>query len=181
MNNLEELILKGQTHIFKNNSEYTQYGGPYSRASDELLGWAAQVEHFILENYGEDSGPYKLYKSFDRRYLTGFEEDKFKTQLNILLGSLKACRDIEPNKKRRSKDDNVILSLIKNPLFWAVIVVLTGGAFGFGLRFGSAKFDNEKSDLYDENKILKNKLIQYEKTISQRDSIIILYKQEIKK
>lgn len=168
---LESLIKQGENFHFGNNSERTQ-NETYGRASDELLGWTANVEDYIIENYGEDSGPFKLYKNFERNKLTGYYESDFNNQLKVLMGALKACRQIKPRKKTRRKEDNQILSLIRNPLFWACIVVITGSSFALGIHFGSSKFDKEKSDYYEENKKLKLDLSKKDNLIKQKDSII---------
>ncbi|MCS6283696.1 MAG: hypothetical protein HUM72_24540, partial [Dolichospermum sp.] len=63
-NVLDEIIKQGETFNFRNNSE-TNSSGTYGKASDDLLSWAANVEEYIRVNYGEESGPYKLYQSID--------------------------------------------------------------------------------------------------------------------
>ncbi len=168
---LETLIKEGETFDFSNNSERKEHG-IYSRASDDLLGWTANVEEFIRVNYGNDSGPYKLYESFDRNRLTGYYESDYREQLKILLGALKACRQITPNTKKRGKDDHPITSLLKNIYFWTAIVIISGGAFSLGLYFGSSKFDKEKSDYYDENKKLREDAKMDQQTIAYQDSVI---------
>ena len=75
--------------------------------------------------------------------------------MTILRGSLIACKQIPAKKRAKIKDDNLILSLLKNPVFWTVIAILIGGSFSFGSNFGSSKFDGEKNKLYEENKALK--------------------------
>ncbi|MFY0602197.1 MAG: hypothetical protein JXR03_21150 [Cyclobacteriaceae bacterium] len=176
---IDKLITQGKTFNFRNNSE-TKSHGTYSKASDELLGWAASVEDFIISNYGEQSGPYKLYSSFNREHLTGYYEDHFQKELNILIGSLKACKTASPIQKPILKEDNQILSLIKNPIFWTVFVVITGASFALGLRFGNSKFDKEKSELFDNNKELKRTLDKQTIMIQQKDSLIETLKMEIK-
>jgi hypothetical protein len=178
---LEELLQKGKSYNFKNNSQKTNVG-TFSKASDELLGWTAIVEEFIKENYGENSGPYKLYETFNRRYLTGYEEDDFNNQLAKILGALYACKEISPRLRPKSKikDENQIISLIKNPYFWAAIVVLMGASFTLGFYFGSSKFDKEKSEYYEGNKQLRLEIENKKQILIAKDSLINVYQTRIK-
>jgi len=176
---LEELIKQGKAFNFKNNSQYTTHG-VYGKASEELLGWVASVEDFIMGNYGETSGPYKLFSTFDQRQLTGYYESNFNNQMTILRGALIACRQVEPKKKIKQKDGHPITSLLKNIYFWTAVTTVSVGAFMLGLYFGSTKFDKDKSDYYEENKKLKSEL---EKSIfenQKKDSLINIYKNSIK-
>jgi hypothetical protein len=179
--NLENLLRQGQVFTFINNSDHYNTNGIFSKASDELLGWTANVEQFIIENYGEESGPYKLFKRFDSRYLNEYGESEFTQQLNILKGALISCKSITPINKKKNQTDNLILSLIKNQLFWVAIVVLISGAFAIGLHFGTSKFDKEKSDYYEENKVLKSRIESINSKIKKRDSIIIIKENYIKR
>jgi hypothetical protein len=95
-----ELIQKGQTFNFRNNA-YTVSHGTYTRASNELLGWAATVEDFIRNNYGDDSAAFRLYQTFYKRKLNGFEEDDFNEQMANIMGDLLACKQITSRKKNR--------------------------------------------------------------------------------
>jgi hypothetical protein len=174
---LENLIQQGQTFNFRNNSQ-TNSHGTYGKASDELLGWAANVEDFIRENYGESSGPYKLFLSYDQTRLTGYYESDFNKQMTILMGALKACRQIEPRKKE-IKDDHPITSLLKNLYFWTVVTSVTAVSFMLGLYFGTSKFDKDKSDYYEENRAMKMNLDKASTEIQKKDSLINVYKLEI--
>jgi len=156
MDKIEELIQKGQTFNFNNNS-YTASHGTYSKASDDLLGWAATVEDFIRTNYGEESSAFKLYQTFDRRKLTGYEQYDFDRQMTILFASLKSCQSISPISKKRS-EENAIIKLLKNPIFWTVLVTAIGASFALGNYFGSNKFDKEKIELSEENRLLKDSI-----------------------
>ena len=62
---------------------------------------------------------------------------------------------IKPNK---NKHDNQILNLIKNPLFWTVLVVVIGATYKLGYDNGIAKFDNEKIELKNINKSYKDSM-----------------------
>lgn len=178
MDKIEELIQSGEKFNFRNNS-YSVSHGTYTRASDELLSWIATIEDFIHNTYGEESAAYKLYLTFDRTKLNGYEQDDFEEQIAILNGALKSCKNIVPKNKKKQIDDHLIIQLIKNIYFWTVLLVISGGAFALGLHFGISKFDKEKSELYEttkkqevEIKSLKDNLQSQTKTIqSLRDSL----------
>lgn len=172
---LEDLIQQGQTFNFRNNSQTNSYE-TYGKASDELLGWAAKVEDFLRENYGETSGPYKLYSSFDQTRLTGYYESDFNRQVTILMGALKACRQIEPKKKNKLKDDHPVTSLFKNLYFWTAVTTVSAVSFMLGIYFGTTKFDKDKSDYYEENKKLKSNLEKSTIENIKNDSLIKEYK-----
>lgn len=149
---LERLISVGEKFNFRNNSKNGQYG-MYTQVSDEFLGWFANSESFIIDNYGENSGPYKLLKKVDQNKFNGYEQDDFIEQKSIILGALKACQTIPP--KEFNASEHPIISLLKNPTFWTILVITLGGAFALGLHFGASKFDREKLDLYEENRQLR--------------------------
>lgn len=126
---------------FNNNSKTSRFG-TYSQASDDFLGWIANTEDFIIENYGKESGPYKLFQKFEQEKINGYEQDDFDQQKSIILGSLKACISIKPKRNNISK--NPIIELLKNNTFWKILVITLSGTFALGLHFGSVKFDKEK-------------------------------------
>jgi hypothetical protein len=165
MDKIDNLIQEGQKFTFRNNS-YSVSHGTYTRASDELLGWIATVEDFIRDTYGDESSAYRLYLTFEREKLNGYEQDKFEQQMNILNGALKACKNITPKPSKKQIDDHQVIQLIKNFYFWTVLFIISGGAFGLGLHFGTSKFDKEKIEFYETTKIqeieissLKNNLM----------------------
>ena len=162
-NRLEELIEKGKGFSFDNNCHQTSHG-IYSKPSDGFLAWIAGVEDFLINNYDEESGPVKLFKTFDRKQLSGNYQISFEKQLQILRGVLISCKDIPPVKRKR-QEDNPILSLLKNPLFWTAMVVLIGGSFALGFRLGNAKFDNNLIELSQTKKDLQDSIVSKEKAI----------------
>jgi hypothetical protein len=172
MDKIEELIQAGQKFNFRNNSHSASHGN-YTRASEELLSWIATVEDFILNTYGEESAAYKLYLTFDRKKLNDYELDDFQKQMTVLNGSLKACKNITPKSKNNPIDDHQIIQLIKNSYFWAVLIFVSGGAFGLGLRFGSSKFDKEKNEFYETTKSQEIEIISLKKYLVTRDSVAI--------
>jgi hypothetical protein len=106
---LDELLLKGQGFNFRNNC-YSSNGEEFSKASDELLAWIARVEDFVINNYGENSAPFKLYKTLNRRHLNGNYQTDFERQLSILHGVLKACKDIPIRKASLSHSNQLNLN-----------------------------------------------------------------------
>jgi hypothetical protein len=177
MDKIDDLIQKGQTFNFRNNS-FTEPHGTYSRASDDLLSWVATVEDFIRSIYGEESASFKLYQTFDRLKLNGYEQDDFNEQMTILIGALKSCKSISPKQKVRSEDHQII-SLIKNPLFWTVLAVVIGASFALGLQFGSAKFDKEKNEYYQQTVKMTNEINEFHKSNNNKDSTITMLKGKI--
>ena len=170
-NILEDLITEGQKYNFGTNS-ISQSHGTYSRASVNMLSWVAKVEHFILKNYDENSGPANLFKTFDRSYLNGNTQSDFEKQHAILMGALNSCKEIAPKLKSNPKEDDAILSLLKNKLFWTISVILIGGSFSLGFYFGTSKFDNNLIILSDNNRALKNDIILLKDTLKMRDTVI---------
>jgi hypothetical protein len=76
---------------------------------------------------------------------------------------------------------------IKAEFFWAIFATLISGAFILGMNIGNSKFDKEKSDFYEENKILKQdiiklkqKLIEKDKLISKKNDTIIIKQDSLK-
>ncbi len=97
----------------------------------------------------------KLFKSFNRSKITGYDQYDFEKQHSILMATLSSCKEIAPKQKSKPKEDDAILSLLKSKLFWAVIVVVMGGAFSLGHYFGNSKFDNNLINLSDTISVLK--------------------------
>ena len=176
---LQDLITEGNQITFQNNSKVSGHG-VYSNATQELLTWVSRVEDYIRSNYNDESGPFKLFETFNRRKLTGFTQKDFETEIKTLLGALKSCETIAPNKVIKKEEDNIIIALIKNYLFWTVLVVAVGGAYKLGFDNGNSKFDKEKIEMNKENEILKDQKSSLEKEILNKDSIIIELKTAIK-
>lgn len=164
---LEKLIEEGNTFNFANNSHKSSHG-TYTRASDKLLSWIANVDDFIREVYGVESGPFRLFESFNRRDLNEEYETAFNKQMAILRGSLLACRELQPKRKGRFSDENLTIALIKNPLFWTVMVIAVATSYTLGLNFGSTRFDKDKNDLYEQNQQLKKELFKIKSTSSKK-------------
>lgn len=171
MTNIETLIEEGKRFTFKGNSSTVSHG-TYTQASSELLDWIARVEDFIRNTYGEDSGAYKLYLTFNRKDLNGYEEREFNKQMNILLGAVSACKGCNKVKVKR-RDEHLIIQLIKNPFFWTVLVVVCAGSFGLGLHFGASKFDNEKNQYYEQTKVQRDEINGLKKRLSAKEAAIV--------
>lgn len=173
MNKVEELIHQGINFSFANNS-YRSSHGTYGRPSDELLAWTASIEHYIVENYDDNSGPYSLFRTGNISKITGNYSDEFDKQLAILRGSLKACLQNPPNKKRNSGSQ--IINLVNNPYSWCIAGVLIASSFSLGIYFGTSKFDNDKNNLYEENKKLKEEVLAFKKQTAKKDSSVASFK-----
>jgi len=85
------------------------------------------------------------------------------SQGQVRLQQLQKIIDNENKQERQS--------IIKYPLglsqeiFWTVLIALVGGAFGFGVYFGSNKFDKNLIELSDTNRELKDTIKVLENTI----------------
>ncbi|MES1226158.1 MAG: hypothetical protein ABUT20_62360 [Bacteroidota bacterium] len=154
MNRLNDLIEKGKEFSFDNNSKLTG-SEHFSKASDEFLAWIAGIEDFLVQNYDEESGPFRLFKTLERDKLTGHYQSSFEEQLGILRGTLLSCKDITPYK-RTLQNDNTIISLLKNPVFWTVIAIVIAGSFPLGLYIGNARFDNNLIELSESKRELQD-------------------------
>ena len=163
---LNRLIEIGEKFIFSQNSYQSDHGTYYTRASDDLLSWIASIESYVLDNYGKESGPYKLFEKFDQKKLNGYEERDFLRQKSILMGSIKSCKTVP--KKLGVIAENPIIELLKNKTFWTVLVILIGASFALGIHFGNSKFDKEKLDLYEENRKLRNENIKLKESLNKK-------------
>lgn len=110
---INELLREGESYNFYNNSQTTSLG-TFSNPSSDFLAWIARVEHFILEYYGEDSAPFRLYQKFERRLVIGNYADKFNQQHIILIAALKSCIKITPKIKPQDVSKELLLNIIFN-------------------------------------------------------------------
>jgi hypothetical protein len=108
---IEELISQGQQFTFGNNC-YRSETGIYSRASPQLLAWIATVEDFVIENFGIESAPYRLYKKFDDRFLNGYEKNSFDWQHNVLIAALTSCARISPKVVKKDIAKDALLNIV---------------------------------------------------------------------
>lgn len=168
---LNELIDEGTRFNFENNSEIS-HRESFSHASPEFLAWISKVENYIYSNFEENSGPCRMLNSVKKNKFNGFAQSDFEIEFNKLKGAIKSCISLTPNKK---SPENIILSLIKNPIFWSVLVVVIGAAYKLGCDIGLAKFDNEKIEIKKQNtlyrdslRILNNDIKRLNDTINMR-------------
>jgi hypothetical protein len=117
---IKELIEEGNKFSFENNKKYSA-NQHYSKATPEFLAWVSKVEDYISSNFDESSGPYKMLNSVQKIKFSGYYQSEFETEFNKLKGAINSFLSLNPNKKQQ---ENQILSLIKNPLFWTAIVIL---------------------------------------------------------
>jgi hypothetical protein len=98
-----------------------------------------------------------------QQYLTGYISEINNHGLEILGNNAEVMNNNESS-------DNKIIALLKNLYFWGVLVVVIGASFAIGKEFGSAKFDKEKQEWFNENQKLK------QDNESLTDTIILLKK-----
>ncbi len=101
---IEELIKEGRTYTFSNNSYYHQsLGDTFSKASEDFIGYIAEVEDFIKSNYGEKSVPFELFLTVNKGKFTGNYKDDFERHHTKIIAALKSCLRIKPkNAKNES-------------------------------------------------------------------------------
>jgi len=177
-NQVENLIDEGNKYTFQNNS-HGSGGFMYSKATPEFLSWVSKIEDYIRSNYNENSGPYKLIESLKREKLSGNYKSEFDAELAKLKGAIESCKHVTPNKKKE-RDDNVVISLIKNYIFWTVLVVTTGASYKLGYDNGNYKFDKTMIELNKENELSKNTNSILDNKIKLKDSLIIELKSKLK-
>ena len=108
---INELIVESNKYQFQNNC-YSVSHGTYSQPSDEMQSWIACVEDLIIENFGTDSSPFRLYQEFDKRKLYGYYQDEFDKQKSKLIAALKASLRIKPKTKTIGLTDTFVLNNI---------------------------------------------------------------------
>lgn len=119
---IENLISQGNTFTFENNCQRSQYG-TFSKASTDFQAWIAIVENFIVENYGRDSSPFRLYQKFNSSYINGHEKDDFEEQHSILIASLKSCKTILPNSQGiKATQENFLQNIFQK--FHSIVIQL---------------------------------------------------------
>lgn len=97
---INELIAEGETYTFKNN-HFTTNHGVYSKASVKMQAWLAECEDFVIQNYGLESAPYRVYARFERKKLDGNFEDTFVRQKDIVISALAACLRLPPREQKQ--------------------------------------------------------------------------------
>lgn len=97
---IESLIQEAKDHSFQKNS-YSSNSGFFSRAGVEMQSWVADCEDFILNNYGKDSSPWRIFERFNIRHLNGYYEHQFDQEKTILVSALTACLRITPKEKKK--------------------------------------------------------------------------------
>ena len=110
---ITDLIEKGKTFTFNNNSVNKSHG-TYGNPSEDFLAWIAVVDDFISNNYGSNSSAYKLFERFDPQFLNGYEKHSFDEQHKRLIGALKTCYSIKPQKSLEHFDERYLLNIIFN-------------------------------------------------------------------
>ncbi len=106
---INQLIEEANKYIFQSNSYISKYGR-YSRANIEMQTWIADVEDFLLVNYGKDSSPWRVFERFNRNNLDGNLENNFNYEKAIIVSALKSCLRITPKEKKYKFDKDLLLS-----------------------------------------------------------------------
>lgn len=95
---ISRLVAEGDSHVFRNNCEVKEHG-TYGRPSAEFQSWVAEVEDFIITNYGQDSAPWRVFSRFSIDAIGGNYQDAFEEGKRTILSSLKACLRIPSRTK----------------------------------------------------------------------------------
>ena len=96
---IEELIKESEQHSFHNNCYNSEYG-IYSKAGVQLQSWVAECEDLILNYYGRESSPWKIYERVDIRHLNGYEKEDFEREITKIVSALSSCLRISPKGKK---------------------------------------------------------------------------------
>jgi hypothetical protein len=164
------IIAEGDKFNFNNNKTYSKFDARwYSKATNDLMAWISKVEDYIRSNYDENSGPYKMLESVRKESFTGYYQDNFDCEITKLKGAIKSCSSVTPNKK---KEDNIIIALIKNPLFWTIIGVVIAASYTLGYDNGTSKFDNEKIEFKKQIDLQSIDISNLKREVKIKDSII---------
>ncbi|MFN8360585.1 MAG: hypothetical protein U0264_11780 [Candidatus Kapaibacterium sp.] len=119
---IDELVKQGMVFNFHNNCTHNQYG-VYSKPSVELLAWIATIEDFIIQNFGENSSSYRLFKKFDDRRINGNEQQDFEKEHTRLIAALKSCYTTTPKQKEKPITHGDLIKLIFEK-FHSVVIQL---------------------------------------------------------
>ena len=111
---IKQLISESKSYTFKNNSYAKYASGTYSRPTPEMQAWIAETEDFLINYYGKDSAPWRIFERFERKYLDGYSEDTFLKQKDIIVSALTACLRIQPKNtsKKHIKTKELDLSKV---------------------------------------------------------------------
>jgi hypothetical protein len=165
-NNLEDLIHEGNEFNFDNNKQISSDFQYYSKASTNLMSWITKVEDYIRMKYDINSGPVKMLESVDKTKFNGYYKSQFDLELNKVKGAINSCKFLTPNSPNRLS----FLKILKNSLFWVIIIPLIGGIYQLGFDNGNARFDNEKIELSKQNLILRDSIQYLNKKIIRIDT-----------
>jgi hypothetical protein len=103
-----QLLSEASEHTFQNNSVTREYG-IYGMLSPEFQSWVAEVEDFIIQQYGKESAPWRVFERFNIDSTEGSEEDAFDTEKRTVVSALKACLRIPARAESSSLNTDVAL------------------------------------------------------------------------
>lgn len=110
---INQLIEEANKYTFQNNC-YSTRNGTYSKAGIEMQTWVAEIEDFLLSNYGKDSSPWRVFERFSRNKLDGNYEDTFNGEKSIIISALKSCLRILPKADNTALNKDVQLTNLFN-------------------------------------------------------------------
>ena len=105
---LNQLIAEGESFTFQKNCENKSHG-TYGKVSVEMRSWAADVEDYLLSNYGKESSPWRVFSKFNIDAINGNLEDAFEKEKSLIMSALRACERIAPPKKEAEKAKSMLL------------------------------------------------------------------------
>jgi hypothetical protein len=97
-----ELLEFGKKFTFENNSQHSG-SDRFSKASEDFIAYVAEVEDFIISNFGIDSVPFQVFGTVNKETFTGYYQDQFESHRTRLMASLKSCMKILPKKSDTSE------------------------------------------------------------------------------
>lgn len=94
---IRELIKEAEKYTFDVCSYFhEEHQDSYSKSIPDMQAWTAECEDFILNQYGKDSSPWRIFDKFKRNKLDGYHQDTFDNQKGIIISALTSCLRIKP-------------------------------------------------------------------------------------
>jgi len=202
---LEEQIKKvdqGDLGVWLNET-YSYIEDYFNSYSPRAMAFKSLISDYEYKKIGDDFSIKRLDYSYFRKkgleYIKGYiqylneqkelklKEDK-KENTDPVVKQIKSFDEFYETKhpKQEGGQNSQVPPIktqlpfgIKPELFWTVFASIVTVAFLLGLYFGQSKFDKEKSDFYEENKLLKTRIqkktTEIEKLKKQIQSITTNY------
>ncbi|MFT6338620.1 MAG: putative nucleotide-binding protein [Halioglobus sp.] len=87
---IEQLIAEGEGFTFEENSISHDYG-TFSTPCVKLQSWIAECEDFLIQNYGRESTPWRIFERVKLDHFEGYEIHEFNKEKTKLLSALNSC------------------------------------------------------------------------------------------